>query len=254
MNEMSTPASGKVQIQDVFWSEYIRLVREVMVPYQWEALNDRIEGTAPSHAIRNFRIAAGQEEGGFYGMVFQDSDVGKWLEAAAYLLETEHDSALEEIADEVIELLIAAQRADGYLNTYFLLKEPGREWSNLAECHELYCAGHLIEAATAYYRATGKRKLLNAVSRYADYIDSVFGTDPGKLHGYDGHQEIELALVKLFHATGNRKYLELGRYFLEQRGQAPHYFEEEWERRGRTSHFPELSMVHDHLYSQSHVP
>lgn len=254
MNEITTAASGKVQIQDVFWSEYIRLVREVMVPYQWEALNDRIEGAAPSHAIRNFKIAAGREEGGFYGMVFQDSDVGKWLEAVAYLLETQRDSALEDIADEVIELLIAAQRADGYLNTYFLLKEPGQEWSNLAECHELYCAGHLIEAATAYYRATGKRKLLDAVSRYADYIASVFGTGPGKLHGYDGHQEIELALVKLFHATGEKKYLELGRYFLEQRGQQPHYFEEEWERRGRTLHFPELSMVHDHLYSQSHLP
>lgn len=254
MNEITTAASGKVQIQDVFWSEYIRLVREVMVPYQWEALNDRIEGAVPSHAIRNFKIAAGREEGGFNGMVFQDSDVGKWLEAVAYLLETRRDSALEDIADEVIELLIAAQRADGYLNTYFLLKEPGQEWSNLAECHELYCAGHLIEAATAYYRATGKRKLLDAVSRYADYIASVFGTGPGKLHGYDGHQEIELALVKLFHATGKREYLELGRYFLEQRGQQPSYFEEEWERRGRTLHFPELDMVHDPLYNQSHVP
>ncbi|WP_020429051.1 glycoside hydrolase family 127 protein, partial [Paenibacillus riograndensis] len=196
----------------------------------------------------------GQEEGEFYGMVFQDSDVGKWLEAVAYLLETKRDSALEEIADGVIELLALAQREDGYLNTYFMLKEPGREWTNLAECHELYCAGHLIEAATAYYRATGKRKLLDAASRYADYIADVFGTEPGKLQGYDGHQEIELALVKLFHATGEEKYLQLSRYFLEQRGSQPHYFEQEWEKRGRTLHFPQLSMVHDHPYSQSHLP
>ncbi|WP_379161549.1 glycoside hydrolase family 127 protein [Paenibacillus sp. sgz5001063] len=254
MNDNTTPAPGKVQIHDPFWSEYVRLVREVMVPYQWEALNDRVEGAEPSHAIRNFKIAAGREAGEFYGMVFQDSDVGKWLEAVAYLLETKRDSALEEIADGVIELLAEAQRDDGYLNTYFMLKEPGREWTNLAECHELYCAGHLIEAATAYYRATGKRKLLDAVRRYADYIAAVFGTEPDKLRGYDGHQEIELALVKLFHATGEEKYLELSRYFLEQRGQQPYYFEQEWEERGRTLHFPQLSMVHDHLYSQSHLP
>lgn len=254
MNDNMSPARGRVQIDDPFWSEYIRLVREVMVPYQWEALNDRIAGAEPSHAIRNFKIAAGREEGEFYGMVFQDSDVSKWLEAVAYLLETARDPALEDIADEVIDLLAAAQREDGYLNTYFMLKEPGKEWSNLAECHELYCAGHLIEAATAYYRATGKRKLLDLASRYADYIADVFGTEPGKLHGYDGHQEIELALVKLFHATGEEKYLQLSRYFLDQRGSQPHYFEQEWEKRGRTLHFPQLSMVHDHEYSQSHLP
>ncbi|WP_379145678.1 glycoside hydrolase family 127 protein [Paenibacillus sp. sgz500992] len=254
MNQTESAAKRNIQINDPFWSEYIRLVREVMVPYQWEALNDRIEGAEPSHAIRNFKIAAGREEGEFYGMVFQDSDVAKWLEAAAYLLETKRDPALEEIADGVIELIAEAQRGDGYINTYFMLKEPGREWSDLAECHELYCAGHLIEAATAYFRATGKRKLLDAVSRFADYIDTVFGTDPGKLQGYDGHQEIELALVKLHQATGNEKYLRMSSYFLGQRGRKPHYFEEEWEKRGRTLHFPQLSMVHDHSYSQSHLP
>ncbi|WP_040951928.1 glycoside hydrolase family 127 protein [Gorillibacterium massiliense] len=243
-----------IHIDDPFWSEYIRLVREVMVPYQWEALNDRVEGAEPSHAIHNFKIAAGREQGEFYGMVFQDSDVGKWLEAVAYLLETKRDPALEEIADGVIDLVAGAQREDGYINTYFMLKEPGKEWTDLAECHELYCAGHMIEAATAYYRATGKRKLLDAVSRFADYIDTVFGTEPGKLQGYDGHQEIELALVKLYHATGNERYLKLSRYFLEQRGQKPHFFEQEWEERGRTLHFPQLSMVHEHEYSQSHLP
>lgn len=254
MTKTDSPRAGHIQIRDPFWSEYIRLVREVMVPYQWKAINDRVEGAEPSHAIRNFKIAAGREEGEFYGMVFQDSDVAKWLEAVAYLLETKGDPDLEGIADDVIDLVVQAQREDGYMNTYFMLKEPGKEWSDLAECHELYCAGHMIEAATAYYRATGKRKLLDAVSRFADYIDLVFGTEPGKLHGYDGHQEIELALVKLYHATGNEKYLALSRYFLEQRGQQPHFFEQEWEGRGRTLHFPQLSMVHDHEYSQSHLP
>ncbi|WP_338044359.1 glycoside hydrolase family 127 protein [Paenibacillus pinistramenti] len=243
-----------IHIQDEFWSEYVRLVREVMVPYQWEALNDNVEGAEPSHAIANFRIAGGLEQGEFYGMVFQDSDVAKWLEAVAYLLETRPDPQLEEVADSVIDIVVKAQREDGYINTYFTLKEPGHEWTNLAECHELYCAGHMIEAATAYYRATGKRKLLDAVCRFADYMDKVFGTEPGKLHGYDGHQEIELALVKLFQATGEEKYLQLSRYFLDQRGAKPHFFEEEWENRGRTVHFPQLSMAHDHLYNQSHLP
>lgn len=242
------------QIEDPFWSEYIRLVREVMVPYQWEALNDRIPGAEPSHAIHNFKLAAGLEQGDFYGMVFQDSDVAKWLEAASYLIEEKRDPALEAVVDGVIDIIVKAQRADGYLNTYFTLKEPGREWSNLAECHELYCAGHMIEAGTAYFNATGKRKLLDAVSRFADYIDTVFGQEPGKLNGYDGHQEIELALVKLYHATNNEKYLNLSRYFLDQRGAKPHYFEQEWEKRGRGLHFPQLSMVHDHSYSQSHLP
>jgi len=246
--------TGNIEIKDPFWSEYVRLVREVMVPYQWEALNDRVEGAEPSHAIHNFKIAAGREKGNFYGMVFQDSDVAKWLEAAAYLLETKQDAALEEIADGVIDILSEAQREDGYLNTYFMLSEPGWEWTNLAECHELYCAGHMIEAGVAYFRATGKRKLLNVVCRFADYIDEIFGREPGKLHGYDGHQEIELALIKLYQATGNEKYRNLSRYFLEQRGTVPHYFEQEWEKRGRTVHFPQLSIVHDHKYSQSHVP
>lgn len=255
MNQaVATHEVRKNQIQDPFWSEYIRLVREVMVPYQWEALNDRIPGAEPSHAIHNFKIAAGLEQGEFYGMVFQDSDVAKWLEAAAYLIEEKRDPVLEKVVDGVIDIVVKAQREDGYLNTYFTLKEPGREWSNLAECHELYCAGHMIEAGTAYYKATGKRKLLDAVSRFADYIDTVFGQEPGKLKGYDGHQEIELALVKLYHATSNEKYLNLSRYFLDQRGEKPHYFEQEWEKRGRSLHFPQLSMVHDHHYSQSHLP
>ncbi|MCZ8519435.1 MULTISPECIES: glycoside hydrolase family 127 protein [Paenibacillus] len=251
-NKSTAPANRS--IQDPFWSHYIRLVREVMVPYQWEALNDRVEGAAPSHAVRNFKIAAGEEEGSFYGMVFQDSDAAKWLESAAYLLETHRDPALEETADSLIELIVKSQREDGYINTYFTLKEPGREWTNLAECHELYCAGHLIEAGTAYYRATGKPRLLEAVCRFADYMDSIFGREAGKLRGYDGHQEIELALYKLYQTTGKEKYLQLCRYFLEERGRKPHYFEQEWENRGRTVHFPQLSIAHDHPYSQSHLP
>lgn len=243
-----------VNIHDDFWSYYIDLVRSVVVPYQWDALNDRIEAAEPSGAIRNFKIAAGLEEGEFYGMVFQDSDVAKWLEAVSYLLESQPDPELESTADEVIEIIAKAQQEDGYLNTYYTLKEPGRRWSNLAECHELYCAGHMIEAGVAYYRATGKRKLLDVVSRFADHIDSVFGTEPGKLRGYDGHQEIKLALVKLYHATGNERYLRLAQYFVEQRGQKPNFYEIQLKERGGESHWTGINHAIDLQYSQSHAP
>ncbi len=243
-----------IRIQDAFWSDYIRLVREVVVPYQWEVLNDRVDGAEPSHAIRNFKIAAGMEQGEFYGMVFQDSDVAKWLEAVGHLLETRSDPVMEQWADGIIDIIAKAQQEDGYLNTYFTLKEPGKQWTNLAECHELYCAGHMIEAGVAYYRGTGKRKLLEVVCRLADCIDRVFGLEPGQIKGYDGHQEIEMALVKLYRTTGREKYLKLSQFFLDQRGRKPHFYKLEWEKRGRTSHFPELSMIEDYAYSQSHLP
>ncbi|MGG1513910.1 beta-L-arabinofuranosidase domain-containing protein [Paenibacillus oryzisoli] len=246
--------TGKVRIEDSFWSPYIRLVKEVVLPYQWEALNDGIEDAEPSHAIRNFRIAAGQEAGMFGGMVFQDSDVYKWLEAASYMLSVQPDPGLEAIADDVVELLAQAQQPDGYLNTYFTLKEPEHRWSNLAECHELYCAGHLIEAGVAYFQATGKRKLLDVCCRYADYVDSVFGSEPEKLQGYDGHQEIELALMKLYEVTGNEQYVKLSQFFLDERGRQPSFYAQEYEKRENKVHFKELNMAFDLKYSQSHLP
>ncbi|WP_201305488.1 glycoside hydrolase family 127 protein [Paenibacillus puerhi] len=244
-----------VRIDDPFWTPYTALIRDKVIPYQWKALNDQIPDAAPSYAIRNFRIAAGLEEGEFGGMVFQDSDPAKWLEAVGYSLAAHPDPELEELADGLIDLIVAAQQPDGYLNTYFTIKEPGLRWTNLHECHELYCAGHMMEAAVAYYEATGKRKLLDAMCRFADYIDSVFGTEPGKLPGYDGHQEIELALVKLYEATGEERYLRLSQYFIDQRGQAPDYFVEEWERRGQTSYWRQGKVPSPSAaYNQSHLP
>ncbi len=142
----------KLTVSDPFLGQYQQLVRDVVIPYQWDALNDRIPEAEPSHAIENFRIAAGLQEGEFYGMVFQDSDVAKWLEAVAWSLCQKPDAELEKTADEVIELIASAQCEDGYLNTYFTVKAPEERWSNLAECHELYCAGHLIEAGVAFFR------------------------------------------------------------------------------------------------------
>src|SRR5690606_18452604 len=149
--------------KDEFWSQYIDLVRDVVVPYQWEAINDRVEGAEKSHAVQNFKIAAGLAEGEFHGFIFQDTDVAKWLEAVGYLLLKKRNDKLEAIADEMIDIIEQAQQPDGYLNTYFTIKAPEEKWRNLTEAHELYTAGHMIEAGVAYYEATGKKKLLNIV-------------------------------------------------------------------------------------------
>ncbi|MCL6605494.1 MAG: glycoside hydrolase family 127 protein [Paenibacillus sp.] len=245
---------NNVAIQDNFWGRYIRLVQDVVIPYQYEALHDRVPEAEPSHAIANFEIAAGRKKGEFYGFVFQDSDVAKWLEAVGYSLSIKCDEVLESQADEVINLVGEAQQEDGYLNTYFTIKEPGKRWTNLNDCHELYCAGHFIEAAVAYYEATGKDKLLKIMCRMVDHIDSVFGPEEGKLKGYDGHQEIELALVKLYHLTGEDRYLKLSSFFIEQRGQQPHFLVQEWENRGKMSYWVGKMDHLDVKYNQSHVP
>ena len=244
-----------VTITDDFWSSYTDLVRNTVIPYQWEALNDRIPGAEPSYAIRNFEIAAGVRQGEFGGMVFQDSDLAKWLEAVGYSLATHPDKDLEAIADWTIDLIVSAQQDDGYINTYFTIKEPDKRWTNLQECHELYCAGHMMEAAVAYYEATGKRKLLDAMCRFADYIDTVLGPEEGKIHGYPGHQEIELALVKLHRVTGEEKYLRLAEYFIDERGKSPSFFEAEWKRRDGISHWSKgRTPSPDLAYNQAHLP
>lgn len=220
----------QVQIHDEFWSKLQEKIIDIVLPFQERVLNDQVPGVAKSHAIENFRIAAGLSQGEFYGMVFQDSDVAKWLEGVAYALTAKPDTELEARADEVIDIIEKAQQPDGYLDTYFIIKEPEHRWQNLQECHELYCAGHLMEAAAAYYQATGKDSLLHAAQRLADHIVNRFGE--GKERGIPGHQEIEIGLIKLYRITGNTAYKELARFFLEERGKNPDYFYEEKARRG----------------------
>lgn len=252
-DEIQSVALRDVQVADGFFSRYADLVREEVIPYQWEALNDRIPGAEKSGCIRNFRIAAGQEAGEFTGMVFQDSDIGKWLEAVAYSLTTHPDAALERTADEVIELLEAAQREDGYLDTYFIVKDPKNRWKCLRDCHELYCAGHLLEGAVAYWQATGKDRFLNVMRRYVDYIATVFGRGEGQMRGYPGHEEIELALCKLYDVTGEKKYLDLAAYFIDERGRDPKYFLEERKTRGDAFHW-EGNDAQGMEYFQAHAP
>lgn len=236
-----------------FWGERVRKVRDVGLPYQWQALNDAIPGAAPSHAMENLRIAAGRASGKFHGMVFQDSDLAKWLEAVAYQLAVNPNYELMKAADEVIDLIAEAQDSNGYFNTYFTIAEPNKRWTNLRDWHELYCAGHLIEAAVAYYEATGKRKLLDVAIKLADHIDSVLGPEPGKKRGYPGHEEIELALVKLYRTTGLQRFLRLAKYFIDERGRQPHYFEIEAEARGE-SRFPAWIGEKSYRYWQAHMP
>ncbi|WP_330984601.1 MULTISPECIES: glycoside hydrolase family 127 protein [Enterobacterales] len=246
-----------INVTDPFLGEYQRLIRDVVIPYQWQALNDEIPDAEPSHALANYRIAAGREKGEFYGMVFQDSDVTKWLEAVAWSLLQKPDAVLEKTADEVIELLAQAQCEDGYLNTWYTVKEPGQRWTNLAECHELYCAGHLIEAAVAFFNATGKGKLLDIACRFTDHIDTVFGPDNGQLRGYPGHPEIELALMRLFEVTQEPRYQSLAHFFLEERGRQPHYYDAEFEKRGGTWHWDNWGdawMIKDKAYTHAHKP
>ncbi|MFD1137118.1 glycoside hydrolase family 127 protein [Paenibacillus urinalis] len=254
MNRIKPVSMKQVSIKDDFWSYYIDLVRDVVVPYQWEAINDQVEGAERSGAVSNFKIAAGLQEGEFYGYVFQDTDVAKWLEAVAYLLINERNADLEQISDGMIDIIGDAQQSSGYLNTYFTIKEPDKKWTNLTECHELYTAGHMIEAGVAYYQATGKRKLLDICCRMADDIERVFGYGPDQIRGYDGHQEIELALVKLYEVTGEKKYLELSKYFIDERGQKPSFFEAEAERRGWTTIWSNNKLQLDEGYYQAHKP
>ncbi|TVQ22674.1 MAG: glycoside hydrolase family 127 protein, partial [Spirochaetaceae bacterium] len=255
-----SPYHARVHVTSGFWRAYQRLNNERVIPYQWKALNDEIPDAPKSHSVENFRIAAGMSEGEYDGMVFQDSDLAKWIEAAGYAMENtsedpeypaEARQQLEGQVRDAVDAVAAAQQPDGYLNTYFTVKRPDARWANLRQAHELYVAGHMIEAGIAVFRGTGDRKLLDVVIRLADYIATVFGREPGKRRGYPGHQEIELALMKLYRTTGEHRFMELARYFIDERGRTPYYFDVE----AASSDFVQIwnsPLVHD--YQQSHVP
>ncbi|MCI9463609.1 MAG: glycoside hydrolase family 127 protein [Lachnospiraceae bacterium] len=220
---------------DGFIGKYQKLVRDVVLPYQYSVLNDEAPDTEKSHVVRNFINAGcavrGEDVGdGFYGMVFQDSDAAKWIEAAAYSLSLFPDRKLEETVDKLIDIIADAQEPDGYLNTYYTIKDKEKRWTNLHEGHELYCSGHMMEAACAYYEATGKDKLLLVMQKNAEHIYDHFIT---KGHaGFPGHPEVELALLKMYRLLDNKHCLELAEHFINTRGCDPHFYEKEKEARG----------------------
>jgi DUF1680 family protein len=209
MKQLRPISFAQVEIDDEFWSKRQQTNRAATLPHLFEELERA--GNIP-----NLRLAAEGKCEGYQGPVYMDSDLYKALEAAAYVLKQHPDDPIRAKVDEVIDILERAQQPDGYLNSYFQVVAPDKRWSNLRDWHELYCAGHLIEAAVAHYHATGSERLLNIARRFADYIDSVFGE--GKRLGYCGHPEIELALFRLYHATGEARYAKLAEFFLLNRG------------------------------------
>ena len=236
----------QVSIEKGFWAERQRVNRERTIP----AIYEKLEETGRIKAWSGVRTHEIPRERSVVHM-FWDSDSGKWLEAVAYSLATHPDPELKSVADELIDAIEGAQQDDGYLNTYFPLLDPAGKWSNLRDWHELYNAGHLIEGAVAYFQATGERKMLEVLSRLADCIDATFGAEEGKQRGYPGHPEIELALVKLYRETGEERYLELAQYFVDERGQEPHYFDLEAAKRGESR---EDFWAQTYRYCQAHAP
>lgn len=209
LNTPQAVSFSKVIITDNFWKPKMQKVATATLDaciYQTEIKTPR---------IRNFEKVANKKGEKHEGIYYDDSDVYKALEAIAYSLKNNPNPALEKKADEWIDKIVAAQLPDGYINTYYTLGDLSRRWTDM-EKHEDYNAGHLIEAAVAYYNTTGKRKLLAAAIRFADHIDSMFRRQ--NRHWVTGHQEIELALMKLYHTTNEKRYLQLADWFLDQRG------------------------------------
>jgi uncharacterized protein len=202
-----------VTLTDSFWAPRIETNRAVTLPSQHEHLET-------TGRVDNFRRASGRKTGlEFQGdWFFNDSDVYKWLEAASWELACRPNSELDALCDSVIDEIDAAQQPDGYLNTYFMFEREKERWQNTRDLHEMYCAGHFIQAAVAHYRATGKNSALEIARKLADHIDRQF---PAEKPGACGHEECELALVELYRVTSAQKYLELAQRMIDARGQKP---------------------------------
>jgi DUF1680 family protein len=233
----------QVTLADDYWAPRLETNRSATLPIEYEQCRD-------TGRLEAFKLnwKPGQEP---VPHIFWDSDVAKWIEAASYSLSTHPDVKLAALLDEVAALVASAQQPDGYLNTHYTVVEPDRRWTNLRDRHELYCAGHLIEASVAHYQATGQRTLLDVARRYADHIGTVFGPGPDQKRGYCGHEEIELALVKLYRSTGERRYLELSQYFVDERGRQPYYYDAEARARGED---PRAYWAKTYAYVQAHQP
>lgn len=242
---------ARVSFHAGFWKSWSQTVRDVTIPTQHMRLEE--EGFLE---VLDFDKPAGPlarpiQPSGLSMQHFFDSDFGKWIEAASYTLKVDPNPDLEAKIDAIVEKLERGQMADGYLNSWFVRREPEKRWTNLRDLHEMYSMGHLLEGAIAYFDATGKRRFLDVMIRAVDHIIDTFGTEPGKLRGYDAHEEIELALVKLYRVTGDPRHLDLATYFVDERGRMPSYFDEEALRRGED---PADYVYKTYAYSQAHKP
>jgi DUF1680 family protein len=211
-------AFTEVQVDDAFWGPRLKTNREVTLWYDFQKCEE-------TGRIKNFEVAGKLKEGGFEGIFYNDSDVYKVIEGAAYMLSRNPDPKLDQYLDDLIAKIAAAQEEDGYLYTARTINDPNyryggskERWADLKDGHELYNVGHMYEAAVAHWQATGKRSLLEVAIRNADLICKVFGEKPGQLFGVPGHEEIEIGLVKLYNALGDPKYLEQAKFFVDMRG------------------------------------
>lgn len=259
-----------IKINDDFWNHYIQLVKNEVIPYQYKALYDEIPDAPKSGCIENFKKAAkavkavkngesqptfpvdkweytdeNADERAFKGWVFQDSDLYKWIKAVGYSLINNYNDNLQATADKCIDLICSAQLENGYLDTLYIINDRSKIFTNLKDRHELYYFGHMTQAGISYYNATGEKKLLDAVCRFADLICDTFGENAKK--GYPGHKIAESALVDLYNTTGKEKYLQTAKYFIDERGKKPYFYDIErgFERNGNSE---------DYHYNQVHKP
>lgn len=219
-------------------------------------MNDEIDTTVPddpagnqladnkSHAVANLKVVAGELDDEFHGMVFKDSDVYKWLEEAAYALAYHPDPELKALCDRTVNLIARAQQPDGYLDTPYQVKSgvwaDRPRFSLIQQSHKMYVMGHYIEAAVAYHQVTGNEQALEVAKKMADCLDANFGPEEGKIHGADGHPEIELALAKLYEEPGEKRYLTLSRYLIDVRGQDPQFYAKQLKALNGDNIFPDL--------------
>ena len=245
-----------VTITSPFWKRRRDQIVESVIPYQWGVMNDEIDTTVPddpagnqladnkSHAVANLKVAAGELDDEFHGMVFQDSDVYKWLEEAAYALAYHPDPELKALCDRTVNLIARAQQPDGYLDTPYQVKSgvwaDRPRFSLIQQSHKMYVMGHYIEAAVAYHQVTGNEQALEVAKKMADCLDANFGPEEGKIHGADGHPEIELALAKLYEEPGEKRYLTLSRYLIDVRGQDPQFYAKQLKALNGDNIFPDL--------------
>ncbi|OCB89092.1 hypothetical protein A7U60_g3776 [Sanghuangporus baumii] len=228
----SSSLARPIELQDVsisskFWLGRIRTVKDASLPAMYQQMKE----TGRWDCLK-LQWKPGQPNKPHQ---FWDSDIAKWLEAACYILAKFPDASLHRLAEEAVDNIRGAQQEDGYINTYYTVVEPELKWANIAWSHELYCAGHLLEAALAHYTYTGSNRLLGPLMKYVRYIDSVFGAEEGKKKGYPGHEEVELSLVRTYDITDDPLLLNLADYFIKERGSRRpegHYYDIEAKARG----------------------
>jgi uncharacterized protein len=245
---------SRVAILEGFWKHWRELIGGTTLFHQFRQLEG--EGHVDALALDQ-KMHRGRAVGNDWywgGSIFWDSDIAKWLEAASARLQQKADPELEKLVDDLIRSLEKAQQPDGYLNSHILTWRPRHRFKNLRDLHELYCAGHLIEAAVVHHEATGKDTLLGVARRYADLLVERFGKGPGKINGYCGHPEIELALMRLYRSTGDNRYLELSRFFIDERGASPNYFDREAIERMDQREFRPNHPGSPYAYMQAHEP